>query len=95
MVITKISDLTVPVDDAKAVIQQSNGRLVVVGVTASGVNNDCALVRYNKDGSLDETFGEQGIVTMGFGTKDDTCLSIIQQADDKLVVAGEAAMSWQ
>lgn len=93
MVITKISDLTVPVDDAKAVIQQSNGRLVVVGVTASGVNNDCALVRYNKDGSLDETFGEQGIVTMGFGTKDDTCLSIIQQADDKLVVAGEAAMS--
>ena len=93
MVITKISDLTVPVDDAKAVIQQSNGRLVVVGVTASGVNDDCALVRYNKDGSLDETFGEQGIVTMGFGTKDDTCLSIIQQADDKLVVAGEAAMS--
>ncbi|TXH49953.1 MAG: hypothetical protein E6Q87_03830, partial [Cellvibrionales bacterium] len=93
MVITKISDLAVPVDDAKAVIQQSNGRLVVVGVTASGVNNDCALVRYNKDGSLDETFGEQGIVTMGFGTKDDTCLSIIQQADDKLVVAGEAAMS--
>ncbi|MBK8102005.1 MAG: FG-GAP repeat protein [Cellvibrionales bacterium] len=91
MVITKISDLAVPVDDAKAVIQQSNGRLVVVGVTASGVNNDCALVRYNKDGSLDETFGEQGIVTMGFGTKDDTCLSIIQQADDKLVVAGETA----
>ncbi|MFO1349102.1 MAG: hypothetical protein U1F12_11050 [Pseudomonadales bacterium] len=93
MVITKISDLKVPVDDAKAVIQQSNGRLVVVGVTASGVNNDCALVRYNKDGSLDETFGEKGIVTMGFGTKDDTCLSIIQQADGKLVVAGEAAMS--
>lgn len=90
IVITKIGDLTVPEDDARAVIQQSNGRLVVAGVTSNGSNTDCVLARYNKDGSLDETFGDGGVSKVAFGTKNDNCFSVIQQADGKLVVAGEA-----
>ncbi len=93
MVLTTIGYPAFPVDEAKAVIQQRNGRLVVVGTTTSVGNTDCAVVRYNKDGSLDETFGSGGITKVAFGTKTDSCFSVIQQADDKLVIAGEAAMA--
>jgi len=44
-------------EGARDVALQSDGKIVVVGVTDSGGNNDMAVVRYNSDGSLDATFG--------------------------------------
>src|SRR5688572_6606510 len=55
-------DFGVTVDVANAVIQQSDGKLVLAGaaITPShdeDATSDMALARFNADGSLDSTFG--------------------------------------
>src|SRR5688572_53934 len=47
-----------------------------------------ALARFNADGSLDSTFGNAGLVTLDLDVFD-YASDVIQQADGKLVVAGE------
>ena len=70
------------------VIQQSDGKLVMLGTSYYGGSADFMVVRLNTDGSLDDTFGIGGkqLIPVGLGT--DWSSSIIQQADGKLVVAG-------
>jgi uncharacterized delta-60 repeat protein len=70
------------------ILQQADGKLVVVGFSFNGTNDDFALARYNSDGSLDTTFSGDGKLTTAIGTGDDSAHSVIQQADGKLVVAG-------
>jgi uncharacterized delta-60 repeat protein len=49
---------------ANTVAWQTDGKLVSAGESgASGSNPKVALARYNADGSLDTTFGEDGKVT--------------------------------
>ena len=78
---------------ATALARQSDGKLVVVGYTAtngmSGYDYDFALARYNPDGSLDTTFDGDGKVTTDFGTNADIANAVaIQPSDGKIVVAG-------
>lgn len=90
-VVTVVSVLPKPfksVDEAKSVIQQDDGKILVAGTTLNGTDTDFALVRYNKDGSLDESFNETGILTTEVGVGNDVCNSVIQQTDGKLVAAG-------
>jgi uncharacterized delta-60 repeat protein len=54
---------------------------------SNGTNNDFGLVRYNSDGTLDNTFDGDGIVRTDFGG-DDGATSMFIQADGKIVVAG-------
>ncbi len=74
-----------------SVIQQADGKLVVAGFRSVSARNDddAVLVRYNRFGSLDTTFDSDGKLTtrVGFSSK---FFSVIQQADGKLVAAGEA-----
>ena len=77
---------------ARGVVQQPDGKLVVVGYTNNGVNNDFAVVRYNADGSLDGTFGTGGIVTTPIGAGDNA-LGVALQADGKIVVAGYSSLT--
>lgn len=53
---------TVDVDDARAVMAQSDGKLVAVGLTTvsfgTSHTNHVFIARYNSDGSLDNTFGD-------------------------------------
>ena len=75
-------------DKAYSVIQQADGKLVVAGsTTISDGESDFALVRYNADGTLDTSFGDDGKVRTDVESSD-TAYSVIQQADGKLVVAG-------
>ena len=53
-------------DFARSVAIQDNGRIIAAGTSqASALNSNFALVRYNSDGTLDNTFGPgtNGIVT--------------------------------
>lgn len=75
-------------DKGYSVIQQTDGKLVVAGLSSNGTNNDFAVVRYNSDGSLDLGFGGTGYVTTPIGTGNDVGQCIIQQPDGKLLVAG-------
>jgi uncharacterized delta-60 repeat protein len=78
-------------DQAEAVIQQTDGKIVAAGLSWDGTEfNDSTvtLVRYLDNGTLDPNFGGgTGKVTTAIGTLDGA-LALIQQADGKLVVAG-------
>ncbi|MEZ5494606.1 MAG: hypothetical protein R3E61_08535 [Pseudomonadales bacterium] len=79
-----ITDMGSSYDYGSSVIQQVDGKLVVAGTS----NNDFALARYNADGSLDTSFDGDGKVTTAIGAGTDSGVSVIQQTDGKLVVAG-------
>lgn len=65
----------------------SEGRLVAVGSVAGSSSNDFTVARFNSDGSLDPSFGGDGISTADFG-EIDTGYGITVQPDDRIVVAG-------
>src|SRR5262245_18432290 len=55
-------------DTIRALAVQPNGKIVAVGYSTSSVTGiNFAVVRYNTDGSVDGTFGTNGIVTTDFG----------------------------
>jgi uncharacterized delta-60 repeat protein len=76
-------------DDAiRALAIQPDGKIIAVGRAMVSGSTDFALVRYNPDGSLDPTFGNNGKVTTAFGTGYERGLTIVLQPDGKAVVAG-------
>jgi uncharacterized delta-60 repeat protein len=81
-------------DEALSVVVQPDGKIVAAGLTlASGADNDFALARYNRDGSLDDGFGVAGKVTTDFAGAGDVARSVALQPDGKIVVAGYAAIN--
>ncbi len=71
-------------DFALSVAIQADGKIVAAG-DSSG---DFALVRYNPDGSLDNTFDGDGKVTTDFLNGNDFARSVAIQSDGKIVAAG-------
>ena len=81
-------------DDARALMIQSNGRIVLAGSAApKGTDSaDFGLVRYRASGKLDLSFSGDGKVRTKFGTKhQDYGFDAILQADGRIVVAGAVA----
>lgn len=69
---------------------QSDGKIVVGGYSTSSITGkDFALVRYKTDGTLDSTFGTNGIVTTDIQLgSDDVAYSLALQSDGKIILAG-------
>ena len=70
---------------------QPDGKIVVAGHEyryLKTTGSDFVVARYNPDGSRDDTFSGDGLVTMDFGGHDDEAKAIVVQPDDKIVVAG-------
>lgn len=79
------------VDEAHAVVVQSDGRIIAGGIgTVSGNALEFALVRYASDGMPDSTFGTSGKVTTNFSTSDDVINAMALQADGKAIAVGLA-----
>src|SRR6266550_537939 len=69
------------------VVLQGDGKIIVVGFTGAGSYssfNNFALVRFNSDGSLDQSFGVGGKVKSARGVATSAAL----QADGKILVGG-------
>ena len=83
-------------DEARAVITQPDGKVVVAGYALIQGDEDFALLRYNPDGNLDPSFGFNGIVTTHFGNltnegnpqSNERINALVLQPDGKLVAAG-------
>jgi uncharacterized delta-60 repeat protein len=75
---------------ANSLVIQSDGKIVIAGYTFSSISgNDIACVRYNTDGSIDNTFGLNGVATFDIQSgSDDKSTSIDIQSDGKLVLCG-------
>lgn len=75
-------------DIAYAIQLQSNGKIIAAGLSDNGTDNDFALVRYNTNGSLDNSFDVDGKVTTAIGTKSEVASAIALQSDGKIVAGG-------
>lgn len=81
------------VGSIEGVVEQPDGRLVAAGyVQGADGKCDMVIVRFDPTGSLDPTFGTNGMLRVDFfaAGQDDIGLELVQQADGKLVVAGRA-----
>lgn len=74
---------------AYAVAIQSDGKIIVAGVSDIDGDNDFALARYNTDGSLDISFDTDGKLTTDFGSFEEI-QSVAIQSDGKIVAAGRS-----
>ncbi len=68
---------------------QRDAKIIVAGrYEVSNNDYDLALVRFNNDGTLDNFFGEKGIVTTKIDTSFDDGYSVAVQNDSKIVFGG-------
>ncbi|MEI6882990.1 MAG: delta-60 repeat domain-containing protein [Bacteroidota bacterium] len=71
-----------------AIALQSDGKVILAGSANNGQTNDFAILRYNSNGSLDQTFGKQGIVITSLSEGDDNATDVSIQKDGKILVVG-------
>ena len=65
-----------------------NGKIIVSGTSFNGTYQSFAVVRYNSNGTIDNTFGTSGQVITHVGTGNDFAVCMAQQNDGKIIVAG-------
>ena len=82
-------------DFGRSVAIHSDGRILVVGESYNGSNNDFAVVRYNTNGTLDTSFGNSGKAVLDFAnTTDNPSRVAIQnvevngEIEERIIVAG-------
>jgi uncharacterized delta-60 repeat protein len=76
-------------DYGRSVTIQNDGKIIMAGFKEYMGDHDFALVRYNADGTLDNSFDTDGVVITAFGTYLSSAFSVTVQPDGKIVAAGE------
>ena len=71
---------------AEAVTLQLDGRILIAG----HADGDFAVLRYNTNGTLDNSFGNSGYTTTDFGNSQDKVYAISIQANGKIIIAGNS-----
>jgi uncharacterized delta-60 repeat protein len=74
-------------DFGYSVAVQPDGKIIVVGQSGVDVFHS-TLMRYNGDGSLDQTFGSGGIVFAPLDSNGDVLSSVVLQSDGKILAVG-------
>ncbi len=75
-------------DYATALCLQPDGKIILAGFASSPTDVDYVIVRYNIDGTIDESFGNNGMTWTDFGVGDDKAKAICLDHDGKILVAG-------
>ena len=76
-------------DQARDVAVQADGKIVMVGyayVTSS--NNALAIMRFNADGTIDTTFGNNGQIINDYAVGTEQFGGVVIQPDGKIVAVG-------
>jgi len=75
-------------DEILALGLLADGRIVAAGYSHNGADRDFALVCYLPDGSLDRSFGEEGVVITPVGSGNEEITAVQVNRDDMITVAG-------
>jgi uncharacterized delta-60 repeat protein len=77
-------------DQAYSMAVQADGKIVLAGMKSGNPSNisDFALVRYNPDGSLDNSFDGDGKLSTTAGYTEQILHSVAVQSDGKILAAG-------
>ena len=75
-------------DQCHSIALQEDGKIIAAGFHNNGTDKDFTVVRFTSAGSLDESFGDHGIVTTAIGAADETAESVVIQPDGKIILAG-------
>lgn len=77
-------------EQAKALVLQPNGKIVLGGRSPNGSNNNFVSVRYLKNGTVDTRWGVEGIVRTDMGGPADGIHAMVIQPNGRIVVGGES-----
>lgn len=77
-------------DVALAVALDADGRIVAAGGSNTQVNSNFAVARYDLDGTLDESFSQDGKLTIDFFGFTDIAENVAIQSNGKIVLGGLA-----
>jgi uncharacterized delta-60 repeat protein len=77
-------------DELNSIAFDNEVNFLAVGLCCIGTEVEFATVRYLADGSLDQSFSEDGRQTVSFGNGIDVANGVAIQPDGKIVVAGQA-----
>jgi uncharacterized delta-60 repeat protein len=80
-------------DLALAIAQQKDGKLIVAGGANIGGNHYPTLVRYLINGTIDTSFGTNGVVWKDYGNSFDLYKYITVQEDNKIIAGGRIGNS--
>jgi uncharacterized delta-60 repeat protein len=80
-------------ESANAIAIQPDGKIVAVGDRYANNVSMFAAARFNPDGMLDNTFGDNGKVSTAIGTESDVAYAVAIQLDGKIVAAGQSNLS--
>ncbi len=69
---------------------QDDGKIVILSIVLNGSEGDIMLLRFNSDGSVDNTFGNNGITTLRIPTTNEVCSDIAFDSYGRIIVAGSS-----
>ncbi len=88
------ANVTTGIYGVQSLVIQVDGKVVAAGTTTNGNGTEnFGLIRFNTDGSPDNTFGMNGVVVTDFFGGGDQASEVRLQADGRIVVAGYAEVS--
>lgn len=73
---------------AETSLVQSDGKILVAGSAGSPSTYQMAVARYNTDGSLDTSFGDDGTLRFPVGAVKSFVMDMAQQPDGKILLGG-------
>ncbi len=89
--------VTTPVGESyarvKDIVIQPDGKIVVGGSGTWNGFEDWAALRYNSNGTLDNSFSGDGIASLALTSANDEVQAVLLQPDGKIVLAGSAGQT--
>lgn len=74
--------------EAKAVLVQPDGKILVAGYAFGPGHSEFLLMRLNSNGTPDASFGSGGITRTAVGASEDIANAMVRQPDGRIVLAG-------
>lgn len=83
-----ITSLSPGNDEALALGLLSDGRILAAGYMHNGKDRDLAMICYRRDGTLDTTFGDAGVLLTAIGNGNEEIAALTINASDMITVVG-------